>query len=154
MNIGLNILENVRISIGDSTNNIINKLKNSGINYEIISNKFNTIDNYVIYIDKYGLEINSENDNIIMIKIVNSNLNRLITVDSNNPIEMLNKIKNKIKELFDIQDERLINIYRFNSISSSSVVTIPYNENSNVTLNLVRGYDDAIYIEKIKVVKK
>ncbi|MBR1455429.1 MAG: hypothetical protein IJ593_12430 [Lachnospiraceae bacterium] len=154
MNIGLNILENVRISIGDSTNNIINKLKNSGINYKIISNKFNTIDNYVIYIDKYGLEINSENDNIIMIKIVNSNLNRLITVDSNNPIEMLNKIKNKIKELFDIQDERLINIYRFNSISSSSVVTIPYNENSNVTLNLVRGYDDAIYIEKIKVVKK
>lgn len=147
MDIGINILENLRISIGESRDDLINDLENNNIKYDIAYGKNARI---VMFIESYGVELETDNHNVTYIKSSNSELNYIMHIHKNSPFDTLIEIRDKLAIKFNINKDK-IRIDRFEAKSFKSIMTIPYNEHSQVKISLIPGVNNGIYIEAMQL---
>ena len=156
MDIGLNVLDNLRVSIGENIKDILGKLDDMEIQY-IIPYK-NTEDmrdsSYIVYIEKFGMELRLRYNRIIFIKTTNTELNYIMSIENKYPALVIHEIKSKLMERFEMSSKNDIYIDRFEAKTFNSVVTIPYNKTSKVKITLVMGNDNSIYLEKIELIHK
>lgn len=148
MDIGLNILDNLRISIGEETAEIINALKRNSIGYSI---PYQGQGHMIIFIETYGVELNTVKDQVVFIKSSNSKLNYIMKIGMNTPALVLAEIREKLAKNFNLPISK-IRIDRFESTSSNSIMSIPYDEGHKVKISLVLGLNNGIYIETMQLV--
>ena len=149
MDIGLNILDNFKISIGESFESIVHKLKQSNIEYYI---PYKSSNNYLLYIESYGIELRLTDNKISFIKTTNTELNYIMTIDNTHPVKVVNEIRDKLAVRFEISNSSKIFIDRFEANSFNSIITIPYDSTNRVKISLVLGKDSSIYIKTIELV--
>lgn len=158
MEVGLDILENLRISIGESVGDIIESLDNNGINYTIpkvsglsVGDSDGTM---IIFIESYGVELSIMDEEVVYIKTNNSELNyvtRLLESD-NRPLTTLKEIKSSLAIKFGIP-EKSIRIDRFNTKTFDTSMSIPYRDEDKIRVVVVSRSDGTFHIETIQMVK-
>lgn len=153
MNIGLNILDNMRISMGETIESITNSLDSNNIGYTIpysSSNKDGT-SNVIIYIESYGVELGLTDNIVSFIKTSNSKLNYIMQIHNSSAVEVLNEIKYNLSKNFNVPLEK-IRVDRFESKTFNSIMSIPYSETKKVKITLIMGINYSIFIETIQLV--
>lgn len=153
LNIGLNILENARIYLGQNINDVEKMLKNNNISYSIYKSSVdNNIEdgNIIVYIESYGVEINTHNNIITYIKSGNSKLNYIMNIHIGNPAATLAEIRSKLAVGFDVPIEK-IKVVRFQAYNYSSIMVIPYNETTKIRVALILGVNNGIFIENMGI---
>jgi hypothetical protein len=153
MDIGLNILSNLRISIGEDVNDIIKSLNDNNIKYSIPyrDDETNINGNIILFIETYGVELSTSHGKVEFIKSGNSALNYIMEIGMNTPALVLMEIREKLANNFNV-DVSKIRVDRFEAKSFNSIMSIPYEEGRKVKINLVLGIRRGIYIETMRVV--
>lgn len=153
MDIGLNILNNMRISLGDTVENITDSLVKNNINYTIpySSNNKDGSSNVIIYIESYGVELALQNGIASFIKTSNSKLNYIMQIHNNSAVEVLREIKNNLSHNFNVPVDK-IRVDRFEAKTFNSIMSIPYSETKKVKITLIMGINYSIFIETIQLV--
>lgn len=150
LDIGLNILSNFRISIGEDFDNILKLLKTKQIEYSI---PFKTANSCLVYIESLGMELRLDDNKVSFIKTTNNDLNYIMTLKEHKPVQVLNEIRENLAKKFEIQDTKKIYIDRFETRTFNSVITIPYTDGYKVKINLILGRGNSIFIETIELIK-
>lgn len=149
MDIGLNILDNLRISIGEDTESIIKALEKNRIVYSI---PYNGEGHMIIFIETFGVELNTENNQVVFIKSGNSKLNYVMEIGMDTPSLVLVEIREKLAKSFNLPVSK-IRVDRFESTSYNSIMSIPYDKGKKVKISLVLGVNNGIYIEAMQLIK-
>lgn len=150
MDIGLNILDNLRISIGEDTSDVVRELEENNIDYSI---PYSSESRMVLFIESFGVELSTKNNKIVYIKSSNSDLNYIMHIGASNPSSTLIEIRDKLATNFNVDKDR-IRIDRFEASSFKSIMSIPYNDIGKVRISLVLGVNKGIYIETMQLLVK
>jgi hypothetical protein len=153
MEIGLNILDNVRISIGDTLEEIIESLDSNRIKYSIpysIKNRSGAT-SVILYIEDYGVELSIHNDEVSYIKSSNSNLNYIMQIHERYPADVIKKIKENLCDRFGVS-KKDIRVDRFETSTLNSIISIPYKDNKKIKIVLVMGKDSSMFIETLQII--
>ena len=154
MDIGLNIIDNVRISMGEDLNSIIDSLNSNDIKYSIpfSSDRKDGKSSVIIYIESYGVELALKDGIVTFIKTSNSKLNYIMQIHSDNsPVDVLREIRENLSDNFKIPIEK-IRVDRFETRTFNSIMSIPYGENHKIKIVLIMGKNNSIFIETIQLI--
>ena len=154
MDIGLNIAEGVRVRVGDTLESITKSMEEHSVEYEIayVDERDDNTD-MVIFMQKYGVELNLFNKRIIFIKSNNTAANYIMELaDGMNPVIALTKIRQNLANDFNIKTSD-VRIDRFDGSSLNSSLSIPVSKREKVKLELVMGANSKIYLHSIELVR-
>lgn len=155
MEVGINILDNLRINIGETLNEIENSLIENNISYTIptpINKTGKSNGSIIMFIETYGVELNIVDGIVTYIKSNNSKLNYVTTISVLTPLLVLLDIKSTLSRRFNIPEES-IRIDRFNTKTFDASMSIPYINDTKIRLTVVSSGDRKIHIESIQLVK-
>ena len=151
MNIGLDIVSGLRISIGDNLQIIENRLYTMNIKYTIPYRSNNSsVNNIIMYIEQYGVELNTVDGIVVFIKSSNSDLNYLCDADENS-IKTLDTVKNSVARNFGV-DKKVISVERFEARTSKSVISVPFSNNMRVKITAILGLKRRMFVETIELI--
>ena len=152
MDIGLNIVEGLRISMGDSLENIVNDMNKSGVKYTIpFSSTVNGKSEIIILIESYGVELKMQNDAVSFIKTSNSQLNLMATIKSTQPNEVLREVLDATAQRFDIPASKL-RVDRFEAKTNNCVISIPYKRHEKIKMVFIMGGHNQLFVETIQLI--
>lgn len=153
MDIGLNILDNMRISMGETIESITDSLTKNNIKYTIpySNNNKDGTSNVIIYIESYGVELGLQDGIVSFIKTSNSKLNYIMQIHNNSAVEVLREIKDNLSNNFSVPADK-IRVDRFEAKTFNSIMSIPYSETKKVKITLIMGINYSIFIETIQLV--
>lgn len=149
MDIGLNILDNLRISIGEDVESIEKALIVNNIEYSI---PYDGNSHMILFIESYGVELSTNKNKVVFIKSSNSDLNYIMQIGMSTPSLVLTEIRAKLAVNFSVPVEK-IRVDRFEASSFNSIMSIPYSKNRKVRISLVLGLNKGIYIETMQLIK-
>lgn len=153
MEIGLNIVDELKINIGDSIENIKKSLEDRNIEYKIhdVKGKSDKIKTNIMYIQEQGVEINIEDDSINFIKSSNDKLNYIFAIEEGNSINMLSQIINNVSSAFSI-DKKDITVNEFDGNNLRTIITIKIGSKA-LKMSLMLGFNNKVYINTIRLLK-
>lgn len=153
MDAGLNIVEGVRIRLGDSLTDVKNNLTKNNIEYKLHDNgeQENGLNTTIMFMEKHGVELSINNDRIVYIKSNNSNLNYIIELTEDaNILFTLNEIKEQIATMFNVNIKN-IRIDEFDGDNTRASLSVKDNDGKVVKISLVRGIKNRIYMHTIRL---
>lgn len=156
MDAGLNIIEGVRINLGDYMTDVKNNLDSNNIDYKIHDSGVdkNGTNSTIMYMEKHGVELSINNDEIVYIKSNNNNLNYVMELtEDTNAIFTLKEIKNKIAKEFNVSVNR-IRVDEFDGSDIRASLTIKGDNGKQVKISLNRGIKNRVYMNTIKLINK
>lgn len=152
-NIGLNITESIRITLGENIKNLTDKLREENINFVIHQQNSGMVRNTIMYIDKHGVELNTINDEIVFIKSSNTILNYIIDItETQDIIYTLNEIREKLSDRFNVT-KREIKIDEFNGDTTSAKLSIVSAGKSKVGISIILGAYNKMYMDTLTLIK-
>lgn len=152
MKIGLNITENIRVNINESMDDLISDLDNNNISYRIpYSKTYDSAGVKIILIESFGLEIKTNNNLIYSIRCSNVKLNRFMSLDSCDELNVLNALIKEITNNFGVEKKQ-ITVSRF-KVDNKNAVIIVQMMDKKVKISFV-AKDRYISIEYIEVLDK
>lgn len=153
MDIGLNIIDNLRISIGEEVDHLIYALNHNNIKYSIPYRGDNNDGNgnMILFIETYGVELGTHAGKVVFIKSSNSKLNYIMEIGMDKPYLVLSEIRENLANSFNTVVDQ-IRVDRFEASSFKSIMSIPYESNKKVKVTLVLGINNGIYIETMQLV--
>lgn len=149
MDIGLNILDNLRISIGEDVESIEKALIANNIEYSI---PYDGNSRMILFIESYGVELSTNKNKVVFIKSSNSDLNYIMQIGMSTPSLVLTEIRAKLAVNFSVPVEK-IRVDRFEASSFNSIMSIPHSKNRKVRISLVLGLNKGIYIETMQLIR-
>lgn len=154
MDIGLNIAEGVRVRIGDSLETITSSMDEHNIDYTIPYKAQSRAGiNMVMFMEKFGVELNISDNKIIFIKSNNTESNYLMQLsDGMSPVEALLKIKNNMSTNFEVKQSD-IRIDKFDGRTLNSTLSIPMVNGGKVKIELIMGAHQKVYMHSIELSK-
>lgn len=156
MAIGMNISEKVCIELGEYKEQLLHDLDINKIKYTIPFDKTNkqNVKETIITIADLGVEVSVENDIVTYIK---SAFNEYSSVDSLptdteiNVLEHIQKIKEKIQEKFQSEEDRYkIKIERIDS-ETMFIMAIISNAYEKARITILMTADNNIFINTIRL---
>lgn len=153
MDIGINVSENLRIRLGDKLDDTIERFNKENIKYTIpyrLEEKNKS--NLIIFLEYWGIELNAQNGYIVFIKSNNTELNFVMQITSNSPIEALNIIKEKVAEKFDT-DLSAIRVDKFNLETYESMLVIPVTNILKAKIELITGLNRRLYMKSLTLTR-
>lgn len=159
MDAGLNIVSGVRVRLGDSLDLIKASLDEHNIAYSIPYQNEEGKDglvrvNVVMFIEKFGVELNIANNRVTYIKSNNSELNYIMQLNQGmTAVSALSEIKRNIADKFNT-DESSIRIDEFNGRTLDSSLSIPLGDGRKVKIMLIMGAHKKVYMSMIKLVTR
>ena len=100
----------------------------------------------------WGIELNAQNGYIVFIKSNNTELNFVMQITSNSPIEALNIIKEKVAEKFDT-DLSAIRVDKFNLETYESMLVIPVTNILKAKIELITGLNRRLYMKSLTLTR-
>lgn len=154
MDIGLNIADGVRVSIGDKIEDITDTMNKHKVEYTIpYKTRNNNNVEMIMFMEKCGVELNIKNGSITYIKSNNSNSNYIMQLDSEmTAVEALEHIKKTLSSEFKV-DESSIRIDRFDGKTMNSMLSIPFKGDLKVKVELIKGAHEKIFMHSIQLSK-
>jgi len=156
MDIGLNITQGVRVRLGDTIENVITALTANQIKYTHIerTDTQKDLQDIVILMEEYGVELNILNGHITFIKSSNTQANHIANLEEDHPIITLNLIKLAVMKLFNLEAESIF-IDRFDSKTYHTSLSIPYHTDTiqgTVRLDFIVGANrKEIHLSSLKL---
>ena len=157
---GLNINDAMRIKLGDSFKHITNTLESRGIDYKIpykgrgLQSENTDEQSIVLYLEKYGVELNIMNGKVIYIKTSDLKSNTLIDInDTHNTVEVLNAIISKISELFGVT-KRDITVETFDGERYNTVLKLKMEETHTVRVSVLCDAHNIAHIHTVRLLVK
>lgn len=153
MDIGINVSENLRIRLGDKLDDTIERFNKENIKYTIPYRlEERNKSNLIIFLEYWGIELNAQNGYIVFIKSNNTELNFVMQITSNSPIEALNIIKEKVAEKFDT-DLSAIRVDKFNLETYESMLVIPVTNILKAKIELITGLNRRLYMKSLTLTR-
>ena len=153
MDIGINVSENLRIRLGDKLDDTIERFNKENIKYTIPYRlEERNKSNLIIFLEYWGIELNAQNGHIVIIKSNNTELNFVMQITSNSPIEALNIIKEKVAEKFDT-DLSAIRVDKFNLETYESMLVIPVTNILKAKIELITGLNRRLYMKSLTLTR-
>ena len=153
MDIGINVSENLRIRLGDKLDDTIERFNKENIKYTIPYRlEERNKSNLIIFLEYWGIELNAQNGYIVFIKSNNTELNFVMQITSNSPIEALNIIKEKVAEEFDT-DLSAIRVDKFNLETYESMLVIPVTNILKAKIELITGLNRRLYMKSLTLTR-
>lgn len=153
MDIGINVSENLRIRLGDKLDDTIERFNKENIKYTIPYRlEERNKSNLIIFLEYWGIELNAQNGYIVFIKSNNTELNFVMQITSNSPIEALNIIKEKVAEKFDT-DLSAIRVDKFNLETYESMLVIPVTNMLKAKIELITGLNRRLYMKSLTLTR-
>ena len=153
MDIGINVSENLRIRLGDKLDDTIERFNKENIKYTIPYRlEERNKSNLIIFLEYWGIELNAQNGYIVFIKSNNTELNFVMQITSNSPIEALNIIKEKVAEKFDT-DLSAIRVDKFNLETYESMLVIPVINILKAKIELITGLNRRLYMKSLTLTR-
>lgn len=158
MRIGMTISGDLKVSIGDSLDSLIQTLEDANIKYEIPYNKVAKHKNYketIVYVRDLGFEIDLINGEVVFIKSGDNNITHIIDNEKllgADPYEILKVIKDYINRYVNTTEnntDRHLNIERFDTTTFTTVIvfrtagdkiraSVARNNHGDLFLNTIR----------------
>ena len=153
MDIGINVSENLRIRLGDKLDDTIERFNKENIKYtRPYRLEERNKSNLIIFLEYWGIELNAQNGYIVFIKSNNTELNFVMQITSNSPIEALNIIKEKVAEKFDT-DLSAIRVDKFNLETYESMLVIPVTNILKAKIELITGLNRRLYMKSLTLTR-
>ena len=153
MDIGINVSENLRIRLGDKLDDTIERFNKENIKYTIPYRlEERNKSNLIIFLEYWGIELNAQNGYIVFIKANNTELNFVMQITSNSPIEAVNIIKEKVAEKFDT-DLSAIRVDKFNLETYESMLVIPVTNILKAKIELITGLNRRLYMKSLTLTR-
>lgn len=154
MDIGINIADGVRVSVGDTIESITSSMEEHGVEYTIpYQSKTGDKAEMIMFMEKCGVELNIVDGKIVYIKSNNNESNYVMQLkDGMSPIEALTMIRRNLAGAFNINPSD-IRIDRFDGRSMDSMLSIPISNQDKVKIELIMGVNQQIFMHSIALVK-
>ena len=153
MDAGLNIVDGVKIRLGDLLSDVKNNLTDNNIDYKIHASgkQGDGLSTAILYMEKHGVELSVKEGKIIYIKSNNSKLNYVIEITEDTDILFtLNEIKEKVALMFNVNIKN-IRIDEFDGESTRASLTVKGTDGNTVKISLIRGIKNRIYMHTIRL---
>lgn len=153
MDIGINIANGVRVRVGDTIDELKSSLDKNKVKYDIPyqgRGKNGKID-MIMFLEHCGVELKIANGVLTFIKTNNGEYNLIMQIDSGmSPVDALITIRKNLAESFSIKPND-IRIDRFDGKTLNSALSIPYENNDKVKLELVMGIHQQVFLHSIEL---
>lgn len=152
MAIGINLTDNVKISLGEIKEFMFRDLDENGIAYEIPFDKLNknNVKETLVHIKKANTEISIENDIVTYIKSGNTEYTCIDTIKNidENALEFVKSIIEKINAIFG-NDKYTVKIEKID-ISNMNITLILKSETEKARIHILRDAHGAVFINTVR----